>query len=138
MKELFGKFSMDTIASCAFGVDAQSFTSAKKSEGALPFVKNATALFSNGTWEMIKFLLVLLPGGRALFSLFGISLMKAKEIFFFRDVIRQTLNDRLSSNVKKNDLIDLMISAMKNDANSAPSDEPEDQFGKVTFESRSK
>ena len=29
LKEKFGKFSMDTIASCAFGVDAQSFTNPK-------------------------------------------------------------------------------------------------------------
>jgi hypothetical protein len=27
LKDLFGKFSMDTIASCAFGVDSQSFAS---------------------------------------------------------------------------------------------------------------
>ncbi len=27
LKNVFGKFSMDTIASCAFGVDAQSFSS---------------------------------------------------------------------------------------------------------------
>jgi len=27
LKDVFGKFSMDTIASCAFGVDAQSFAS---------------------------------------------------------------------------------------------------------------
>ena len=26
LKDVFGKFSMDTIASCAFGVDAQSFS----------------------------------------------------------------------------------------------------------------
>ena len=27
LKDVFGKFSMDTLASCAFGVDAQSFSS---------------------------------------------------------------------------------------------------------------
>jgi cytochrome P450 len=27
LKNVFGKFSMDTLASCAFGVDAQSFSS---------------------------------------------------------------------------------------------------------------
>ena len=27
LKDVFGKYSMDTIASCAFGVDAQSFSS---------------------------------------------------------------------------------------------------------------
>ena len=26
LKELLGKYSMDTIASCAFGVDSQAFT----------------------------------------------------------------------------------------------------------------
>ena len=33
VKELMGKFTMDTIASCAFGVDAQSFNSAKRRIG---------------------------------------------------------------------------------------------------------
>jgi len=30
LKDVFGKFSMDTLASCAFGVDAQSFSSLGK------------------------------------------------------------------------------------------------------------
>jgi cytochrome P450 family 9 len=36
---VFGKFSMDTIASCAFGVDAQSFTNDRSQ-----FVRNARAV----------------------------------------------------------------------------------------------
>ena len=43
LKEKFGKFSMDTIASCAFGVDAQSFTNTESQ-----FVKNAKAVFRYG------------------------------------------------------------------------------------------
>jgi hypothetical protein len=35
LKDVFGKFSMDTLASCAFGVDAQSFSSSGKM-GVLP------------------------------------------------------------------------------------------------------
>merc|ERR1719186_2546723 len=31
LKEIFGKFSMDTIASCAFGVDAESFSNKESS-----------------------------------------------------------------------------------------------------------
>ena len=38
LKDVFGKFSMDTIASCAFGVDAQSFSSTESE-----FVKNASS-----------------------------------------------------------------------------------------------
>jgi cytochrome P450 len=41
LKETFGKFSMDSIASCAFGVEAQSFTSSGESQ----FVKNAKGIF---------------------------------------------------------------------------------------------
>ena len=40
LKDKFGKFSMDTIASCAFGMDAQSFTN-KESR----FVQNARSIF---------------------------------------------------------------------------------------------
>ena len=39
-KETFGKYSMDSIASCAFGVDAESF-GAKESK----FVKSAKDIF---------------------------------------------------------------------------------------------
>ena len=40
LKDKFGKFSMDTIASCAFGLDAQSFTN-----GDSRFVQNARSVF---------------------------------------------------------------------------------------------
>ena len=39
-KETFGKYSMDSIASCAFGVDAESF-GARESK----FVKSAKDIF---------------------------------------------------------------------------------------------
>ena len=40
MKELCGKFSMETIATCAFGVNAETFTSDDSQ-----FVQNAKAIF---------------------------------------------------------------------------------------------
>ena len=40
LKDTFGKYSMDSIASCAFGVDAESF-GAEQSK----FVKNAKDIF---------------------------------------------------------------------------------------------
>lgn len=41
LKALFGKFSMDTIASCGFGVEANSFEKGTVS----PFVANAKDIF---------------------------------------------------------------------------------------------
>jgi cytochrome P450 len=40
LKKLFGKFSMDSIASCAFGVNASSFK-----DDSTVFVKNAKEIF---------------------------------------------------------------------------------------------
>ncbi len=40
LKEYFGKFTMDSIASCAFGVEANSFTDPNSE-----FVKNASDIF---------------------------------------------------------------------------------------------
>jgi len=41
LKELFGKLSMDTIASCAFGVDVGSFSANKNDM----FLENAKNVF---------------------------------------------------------------------------------------------
>ena len=41
LKDLFGKFSMDTIATCAFGVEADSF-----GDKETVFVKNAKSIFT--------------------------------------------------------------------------------------------
>ncbi len=46
LKDKFGKFSMDTIASCAFGVDAGSFN-----EGESIFVQNARRVFKRFTFS---------------------------------------------------------------------------------------
>ena len=40
LRDKFGKYSMDTIASCAFGMDAESFTNEKSQ-----FVRNASKQF---------------------------------------------------------------------------------------------
>lgn len=41
LRTIFGKFTMDSIASCAFGVDSQSYTN-KNSK----FVENAKSVFT--------------------------------------------------------------------------------------------
>ncbi len=53
-KEMMGKFSMDTIASCAFGVDAQAYTN-KDSK----FVEYASNIFKSTMKDAIKVLTVL-------------------------------------------------------------------------------
>ncbi len=52
LKDMMGRYSMDTIASCAFGVDAQAFTNEKSL-----FVKYASNAFSQGPKDMFKVLI---------------------------------------------------------------------------------
>ncbi len=49
LKEMLGKYSMDTIASCAFGVDAQAFTNDKSK-----FVEYAANIFKQTTTDALK------------------------------------------------------------------------------------
>lgn len=61
-----------------------------------------------------------MTGLNKLFKLSGASIFKPKETKFFLDVVLATLRSRLNGtagNVPRNDLIDLMIKAMREDEN---------------------
>ncbi|TRY80803.1 hypothetical protein TCAL_15443 [Tigriopus californicus] len=73
LKDLFGKYSMDTIATCGFGVDAGSFGSSQETT----FVKHAKNIFG-----------------------------------LLYDIIIQTIQNRVKTKERKNDLVDLMIDAI--------------------------
>nr|AIL94150.1 cytochrome P450 CYP3026A1 [Tigriopus japonicus] len=129
LKEKFGRFSMDTIASCAFGVKANSFQEDKST-----FAMNAGAMFRNSPMDLMKFvLLVAVPRGRALLECLGVPLQKKAPTMFLYDIITQTVDHRLRTKTRRNDLVDLMIDAMKADPQSSnhPEEPVEDsQFDK--------
>ena len=58
----------------------------------------------------------------------GIPISKAEETEFFYTVIETTLQQRQSSGMKRNDLIDMMLDAMKNPYQSAQDEEVTDQY----------
>jgi hypothetical protein len=108
-RETFGKFSLDALAACAFGVDAESFSNRNSL-----FVAYASRIFSNSVAEGLLGGLCLLPGISALIRLLKVNTFKPKETRFFRDVVLQSIRQRQeSAGERKNDLIDLMIDSMK-------------------------
>jgi len=127
LKEEFGKFSMDTIASCAFGVDAESFDN-KDSQ----FVRNAAKIFTFTLLDGLRIIGVsLIPGVDKVYELFNINVMKPKETGFFVDVIRKTIKHRRESNERRNDLIDLMLDAMSEETSKTVAEtEDMDQYEK--------
>jgi cytochrome P450 family 6 len=108
LKEMLGKYSMDAIASCAFGVDAQSYTNKDSL-----FVKYANNIFKQTPKDGLKFMVLMLPGGRKLFDALGVSLMKPTETEFFYDAVMASLKSRRESKHRRNDLVDLMVDAIK-------------------------
>ena len=110
LKEVLGKYSMDTIASCAFGVDSQAFTN-KDSK----FVEYTANLFQTTASDGIKFMLYVIPFDIGIHILRALNLpfWKKDEAEFFYNVILDSLKQRKESKVRRNDLIDLMVDAVK-------------------------
>ena len=115
---------MDTIASCAFGVDAQSFQNQNS-----PFVKHANGFFKFSATEAFKFFVGILPFGAKLMNFLNIPFSKVEETEFFYNVITETLNQRRQSSSKRNDLVDMMIDAI-NGKLSKDENEEKSQFDK--------
>lgn len=108
LKDSFGKYSLDGLASCAFGMDAESFTNEKS-----VFVKYAAAIFNSDVMDNLNFLFSLLPGVNWLKKTLDINVFKPQAIKYFKDVIMKNLEARRKSTVRRNDLLDLMLDAMK-------------------------
>ena len=110
LKELLGKYSMDTIASCAFGVDSQAFVN-KDSK----FVEYASRIFANKFEDGIKLFMVMIPYDIGMYILraLNIPFWKKNEAEFFYNVILDSLKQRRESKTRRNDLIDLMVDAVK-------------------------
>jgi len=109
-KHVLGKFSMDTIASCAFGVDAK----VHETEDSI-FVKYASELFKQTPIQMMKFMMINIPFGPTILKTFNMNVFPEKPTKFFYDVVLQTINSRKEAKSRRNDLVDMMIDAVKGD-----------------------
>ena len=132
VREILGKFSMDTIASCAFGVDAQVFANDKSD-----FVQHASQIFKTSASGALKAMLQLLPFDLGIYfrRLLNISFSPKKEIEFFYDTVLDVLKSRQKSGSRRNDLIDLMLDAVKGDISEENDDHSHEQFEKVQIKS---
>jgi hypothetical protein len=74
---------LDSLASCAFGVDGGSF----KDPNAI-FVRNAARIFQNTKWDLFMLSVRFTPV-RYLLNWFKLDTNKPRETRFFRDLVRQ-------------------------------------------------
>ena len=113
LKYLMGKFSMDALASCAFGVDSGSFTN-ENSE----FIKAADKVFDFvNPWAILQNVIAMFTPKtvKKFFHNLGFTnfaiIANLKEHKFFQDVVEASINQRKQSKIRRNDLVDLMIDA---------------------------
>ena len=125
-KDCVGRYSMDTIASCAFGVDAQSFSNSDSK-----FVTYAKNLFQQDFGQVMKLMMCMfVPFGRKILNTLGKStFFKDMETEFFYEVLLESLKQRRQSKIRRNDLVDLMLDAIKGDLDQEEENEDnDDQF----------
>jgi len=143
LKEEMGKYSLDAIASTVFGVDTSCLGSTKDSE----FVRNVKAIFELTPGVAVKLFMVfpfieksrtlsllrkfLVQSGLAEYLKF----IKHDENLFFIKVVESAIRQRRETNVKRNDLIDMMIEALDS---SMPGGDEEDDHANDQFEKDSK
>jgi len=140
LKNEMGKYSMDAIASCGFGVDAQCLGSKKDTI----FVTSAKKLFEMTVKLVIFFFLIvpvfnkynilqrlrkiLVQSGAAPFLAYP----NHDENLFFVNVVESAIKQRRQTKIKRNDLIDMMIEALDspNFGGTDDDDHANDQFEK--------
>ena len=78
--------------------------------------------------------MTIIPGGYELLKVLNISLNKKFETEFFYQVIIASLNNRRQTKSRRNDIIDMMLYAIKGDDVDINMNENEEQFEKVYSE----
>ncbi|KAK3863816.1 hypothetical protein Pcinc_030448 [Petrolisthes cinctipes] len=112
MKVNFGCYSIDTIASCAFGIECNSLGNNNNKTGDSnnsDFAKHADVFFQKGPRKILKFLaLSMFPS--IITRLFNLT-YTGPEVDFFREVIERALVMRREGNKKRGDFLDLILEA---------------------------
>ena len=109
LKDGTGKFSLDALSTCAFGLNFNSYGSEENSA----FVKNASNIFTNDLKYLLGNVFRFIPGVPKMYEFFNISVQHPNEVKFFRDIVIQTLKSRRESGERRNDLVDMMLDSMK-------------------------
>ncbi|CAM1298809.1 CYP3A4 (predicted) [Pycnogonum litorale] len=101
-KSIFGRFTMDSIAQCAFGIDIDAQNDANGD-----FVQNAVKIFDLKPWRM--YMNLLFP---SFAKLFNVQLLDPNVVNYFRKTIRKVIETRKSGEINRPDFMQLVVDAM--------------------------
>ncbi|CAK9302785.1 unnamed protein product [Gordionus sp. m RMFG-2023] len=103
-KDIFGCYTMDVIASTAFGLDLDSHK-----ENNHAFVRNAKKAFDNEITKPIFIVMILFPVIIPILNYFKISPFEESPLQFFADIVENTIEERKKFNIKRNDYLQLLL-----------------------------
>jgi len=110
VRELFGKYTLDAIATSGFGIESNSFKDPDS-----VFRKTALRMVRaegyNSKMDILKFLVLIISPKFARFI--GLTMMPTGTVEFFTNIIRQTVEQRRISGKRRNDIIDLLLDEIK-------------------------
>jgi len=124
-KDVFGKFTLDAIATSGFGIESNSF---KNPDSA--FRRTALRMVRadgyGSFWDIPKFMfLFVFPKlGRSL----GLSALPSGTVEFFAKILRQTVAQRRQSGTRRNDIIDLLLDETDRDGKDPKSDDEQEKL----------
>jgi len=105
-KEMYGKFTLDSIATSGFGIESNSY---KEPENV--FRINAMKLVRDPKYaskiDILKFIILMVSPKIA--KLLGIYMLDKDASLFYMNIVRKTLKNRRETGARRNDIIDLFI-----------------------------
>ncbi|KAK9501862.1 hypothetical protein O3M35_012512 [Rhynocoris fuscipes] len=102
IKEVLGRFSMDVIGSCAFGIDARNLE-----DGDNEFRRMGKKQFQMDFIQFLKFIMI--TNFPNLVKRLKIKLNRPDVSKYFCDLIKKTLEHRKNNKIHRNDFIQLML-----------------------------
>lgn len=124
-KDVYGKFTLDAIATSGFGIESNSF---KNPDSA--FRKTALRMVRadgyGSFWDIPKFMfLFVFP---KLARAVGITAFPSGTVEFFAKILRQTVEQRRQSGTRRNDIIDLLLDETAKDDKDQKSEDKKDEI----------
>jgi len=111
-KQMYGKFTLDAIATSGFGIESNSYKDPDNifRINAMKLVRDPK--YASST-DILKFCLIFFTPKLA--KLLGIFLLDKDISYFFVNIIRKTMANRRATGVKRNDIIDIFIEELDKD-----------------------
>ena len=113
MKAMCSRVSLDTIASCVYGIDAGTM-----GQNHSEFIQVVENILARDIRDTAMFASSMIPGVSHLLAHFNVPFFKPKETLFMWDIVTKTMEmKRNNPGPKRNDLIDMMLEAMQSEDN---------------------